>query len=73
VAESEELSTPLVGTAKFGYLRLRREDYSPADIARWAKAIEKHAGKWSDVFVYFKHEDTGSGPKFARQLLDSLG
>jgi uncharacterized protein YecE (DUF72 family) len=73
VAESEELSSPLEATANFGYLRLRREDYSSADIKRWAKALEKHAGKWSDMFVYFKHEDTGSGPKFARQLLDALG
>ena len=72
VAESEELSTPLMATADFGYLRLRREDYSPADIARWGKAIEKQTRRWSDVFVYFKHEDTGSGPRFARQLLDSL-
>jgi uncharacterized protein YecE (DUF72 family) len=72
VAETEELATPFMATADFGFLRLRREDYSSADIARWGKAIEKHAKRWSEVFVYFKHEDTGSGPRFARQLLESL-
>lgn len=25
-----------------------------------------------EVFVYFKHEDEGKGPEFARMLLDAL-
>ena len=36
VAESEKLSAPIVATADFGYLRLRREDYTTDDVARWA-------------------------------------
>jgi uncharacterized protein YecE (DUF72 family) len=26
-----------------------------------------------DVFVYFKHEATGTGPEFARQFLQAFG
>jgi hypothetical protein len=28
---------------------------------------EKQAG-WSDTFVYFKHEESGIGPKFAAEF-----
>lgn len=68
VADSEKLSTPLVQTADFGYFRLRHEGYKPADIKRWAEAIKKQARKQSDISVYFKHEKSGVGPTFARQL-----
>lgn len=73
LAESEKLATPLVATAGYGYLRLRREDYVAADVARWAEAIRAQAGVWSDVFVYFKHEESGIGPKLAGQMTELLG
>jgi uncharacterized protein YecE (DUF72 family) len=71
VAESEELATPLVRTAPFGYLRLRREDYDDAAIARWAKLIAE-AGFTDDVHVFFKHEDGAKGTKFADALIAKL-
>jgi uncharacterized protein YecE (DUF72 family) len=72
IAESADLSTPIEATANFGYLRLRREDYGPEDIARWSEGLRSHASKWSDAFVYFKHEEQGMGPKLATQLINSL-
>jgi uncharacterized protein YecE (DUF72 family) len=72
VAESENLATPMQATADYGYLRLRREDYQAADVARWAEAIKAHGSAWSDAFVYFKHEESGIGPKLATQLRDML-
>jgi len=72
LAESEALSTPVVATADFGYVRLRREDYSRRDITRWAATIQKQASQWREVFIYFKHEETGVGPKFAAQMLKAL-
>lgn len=72
VADSEKLSTPVVATANYGYLRLRREDYQPEDITRWATAIQQQASNWSDAYVYFKHEESGIGPKLARQLQELL-
>jgi uncharacterized protein YecE (DUF72 family) len=68
VAEGEGVVSPTVATADFGYLRLRREDYTAADIANWAKFIRQQAPQWKEAFVYFKHEETGVGPKFAEQL-----
>ena len=72
IAESADLSTPIEATANFGYLRLRREDYGPEDIARWSERLRSHASTWSDAFVYFKHEEQGMGPKLATQLINSL-
>jgi uncharacterized protein YecE (DUF72 family) len=72
IAESADLSTPIEATANFGYLRLRREDYGPDDIARWSETLRSHASQWSDAFVYFKHEEQGMGPKLATQLIESL-
>ena len=69
VADSEDLTAPLVRTAPFGYFRLRREEYSPAALARWAAGIQG-AGFTADVHVYFRHEDTGTGPRFALRLLE---
>ncbi|HMJ05348.1 MAG TPA: DUF72 domain-containing protein [Chthoniobacterales bacterium] len=68
IADSEKLATPDVATADYGYLRLRREDYEEADVARWAQTITARENAWSDTFVYFKHEESGIGPKLAQQM-----
>jgi uncharacterized protein YecE (DUF72 family) len=72
VADSEKLSTPAEITADYGYFRLRDEGYTPQDIARWAQTIHDKTSHCTDVFVYFKHEEAGKGPQFARLLLDAL-
>lgn len=73
IADSEKLSTPVAITADCAYFRLRDEGYTPRDIERWARAIEDRTSRCNDVFVYFKHEATGTGPQFARQLKYALG
>jgi uncharacterized protein YecE (DUF72 family) len=72
IADSEAASTPVVATADFGYLRLRDEGYTEADLARWAATITGFGGSWKDAFVYFKHEESGTGPAFARRLTELL-
>jgi len=68
IAENEELATPAVATADFGYLRLRREDYTQAQVEDWTKWIREQAAQWSGAFVYFKHEERCVGPGFAKQM-----
>ena len=69
IAEADnDLKVPFVVTADWGYLRLRREDYTDAELRAWVKKVQKQA--WSDVFVYFRHEDTGKGPRFAKRFLE---
>ena len=72
VADSEKLSTPVEITADYAYFRLRDEGYLADDIARWAETIAERTSACRDVFVYFKHEEEGKGPEFARMLMDHL-
>jgi uncharacterized protein YecE (DUF72 family) len=60
-------------TADYGYFRLRDEGYQPSDIARWAQIIREHTAASREVYVYFKHEEQGIGPEFAKLLLSELG
>ena len=71
IADSEKLTAPRVSTANWGYLRLRREDYSRIDIERWVEFVRSQHG-WDDVFIYFKHEEAGIGPKLAAQMTELL-
>jgi uncharacterized protein YecE (DUF72 family) len=72
VADSENSHTPVVMTANYAYFRLRDEGYTPPDLVQWASTIREKTAGCSDVYVYFKHEEQGTGPQFARILLDAL-
>ncbi len=69
--ESDDLVVPIETTADWGYLRLRRPEYDDAALAAWAARV--NARTWKECFVFFKHEDTGTGPRFASRLLELLG
>jgi len=56
---------PLVETAPWGYVRLRLENYSEADLAAWYERLA--ATQWQEVHVYFMHEPTAPG--YAAALL----
>jgi uncharacterized protein YecE (DUF72 family) len=71
VADSEKLHAPVEITADYAYFRLRDEGYQQADIERWAGTIRALQGV-GDAFVYFKHEEEGLGPDFARRLINAL-
>ena len=71
IADTENLATPKVSTGDYGYLRLRREDYRKIDIEQWVDFVRTQDG-WNDVFIYFKHEEAGIGPKLARQMIEML-
>jgi uncharacterized protein YecE (DUF72 family) len=73
VADSEKLETPLEVTADYGYFRLRDEGYRPEDIADWGRKIAGLQSRCKEIFVYFKHEEEGKGPAFARELMQHLG
>jgi uncharacterized protein YecE (DUF72 family) len=62
----DQAAPPLVATADWGYLRLRRTAYSNADLERWLEALR--AQPWQETFVFFKHEDAGTGPKLAAEF-----
>jgi len=63
----EKPLTEIISTASWGYLRLRRTNYEEKDLVEWMKRVKNQ--KWSDAFVFFKHEDEGIGPKLAAEFL----
>jgi len=69
IADAEDLPRcDLIHTTSWGYVRLRREKYSKTALARWVAKIRSHS--WKEAYVFFKHEDTGRGPKFAAQFIE---
>lgn len=65
--EDTDEDEPIVATADWGYLRLRRCDYTDDDLARWRGHVAAQPG-WRDAYVFFKHEDGGVGPAFAQKF-----
>ena len=70
--DDEKFSTPVEITAGHAYFRLRDEGYTQKGIAEWANTIRASTRELDDVFVYFKHEDKGVGPEFARMMTAAL-
>ena len=64
----EEGDPPFVATADWGYLRLRGVNYSDEDLRTWAARMKTES--WREVFVFFKHEDEGTGPKLAQRFIE---
>ena len=73
IADTDENpATEIINTATWGYLRLRRSDYTDAALSQWIGRILSQ--KWERAFVFFKHEDEAKGPEMAirfRELIES--
>ena len=66
VSDTGEGEPPVVRTAAFGYARLRRVEYTEADLVRWAGRFAEEG--WEDLFAFFKHEDEATGPRLAARF-----
>jgi uncharacterized protein YecE (DUF72 family) len=70
-AERPAGAIPSVGPV--AYVRLRKAEYTPADLDLWAERLAKVAAEDRDAYVFLKHDDDASGPRFARELVARLG
>ncbi|MGE5321144.1 MAG: DUF72 domain-containing protein [Hyphomicrobiaceae bacterium] len=67
IAETEgEGEVPVVATADWGYLRLRRPDYDEVALQAWVQRVQRQ--DWREAFVFFKHEEAGRGPQLAQRF-----
>lgn len=73
IADTDKGTTPLVATGTVGYLRLRDEGYTDRDLVRWIETVRGLGGGWREAFIFFKHEESGSGPAFAKRFEALLG
>jgi uncharacterized protein YecE (DUF72 family) len=55
-------------TGSFLYLRLRRHDYAPVELATWAARLEPFLAAGDDAYVFFRHDEAGRGPELALAL-----
>jgi uncharacterized protein YecE (DUF72 family) len=67
IVDSDENPTnEIINTAPWGYLRLRRSDYTDANLSQWMERILFQ--KWERAFVFFKHEEEAKGPEMAMRF-----
>ena len=72
ISDTDDLPvTHIDRTADWGYLRLRRVEYSEENLKEWLKRVDDQ--KWNEAFVFFKHEDEGTGPKLAAEFIRLAG
>lgn len=72
LSDQDDMATPLVPTASWGYVRLHKLDYDDLALGTWADWLKSQS--WEDSFVYFKHDHSpGSGPPVAEALIGKLG
>ena len=56
--------------APFRYFRLREPPYDEAALAEWASRLRPLLNQGVEIFVYFKHEDDPSAPRYAERLAE---
>ncbi len=66
VVLTDSPSIPSVGP--LAYVRLRRAEYTPADLDRWAEVLAKVVADDRDAYVFLKHDDAATGPRLAKEL-----
>ncbi len=69
VAESERLEIPEVITAGFVYYRLRKPDYTEADVDAIARRARDLLATGRDLYLMFKLEETPEGALNAERVL----
>jgi uncharacterized protein YecE (DUF72 family) len=63
----DEETTPLVPTASWGYLRLRKTEYGEDELRAWAERVRGQP--WREAYVFLKHdEESAAGPDAAVRL-----
>jgi uncharacterized protein YecE (DUF72 family) len=55
-------------TGPFLYLRLRRDDYTAAEVEVWAQRLLPFLASGKDAFVFFRHDETGRAAELAAEL-----
>ena len=71
VADTAERDLHRIATADWGYLRLRREQYRRPALKKWGSWITDQ--EWQEAYVFFKHEDEGTGPELGKRFMEVIG
>jgi uncharacterized protein YecE (DUF72 family) len=66
----EQPEAEFIKTAPWTYLRLRRTHYSDEELTIRVKEVSNQ--DWDEVFVFFKHEEEGTGPALATKFMELM-
>ena len=73
VTETDEApDPPLTVTGPVVYVRLRREAYGTLDLDGWAARLEPFLADGRDAYAFFRHDERGITPGYARALASRL-
>ena len=67
-----KLEVPEVITADFVYYRLRKPDYTEADVESFAARSKELLATGRDLYLMFKHEESPEGALHAETLLKKV-
>jgi uncharacterized protein YecE (DUF72 family) len=72
LVENDAHPAPDLEVGPFTYVRLRRSRYTRGDLDGWAERLEKLTTGGRDAWVFFKHDEAGEGPRYARRVMGRL-
>ena len=72
LTDCERGEPPVLHVGPLVYVRLRRERYDRAQLEAWANRLAAEAAAGFETYAFFKHDDVGDGPRYARRLADAV-
>ena len=72
LVETDDRPAPEIEVGPFDYFRLRKSRYTRAELDGWADRLEKSRAAGRDAYLFFKHDEHGDGPRYARNLMGHL-
>jgi uncharacterized protein YecE (DUF72 family) len=72
LVEDDGHPAPDLEVGPFTYIRLRRSRYTRADLEAWVERLEKVTAGGRDAYVFFKHDEAGESPRYARRVMGRL-
>ena len=72
LTDADDRPAPDVEVGPVAYVRLRRHDYTPADLDGWAARLARLAAGGRDVHAYLRHDESGRAPVHARRLMEAV-
>jgi uncharacterized protein YecE (DUF72 family) len=69
--EDDEAPT-IRATGPLLYLRLRRHDYTDAEIVAWVQRVRPFLEAGHDAYVFFRHDETGRATELAEALRTTI-
>ncbi|HEX2023694.1 MAG TPA: DUF72 domain-containing protein [Acidimicrobiales bacterium] len=72
LVDADGQRAPDLDVGPFTYLRLRRSRYDREELDAWSARLRETARAGRDVYAFFKHDEHGDGPRYARRVMGGL-